>query len=176
MERLTYTVCEVAELLGISRSKAYDLVAAGLLPFVPLPGRRKLVARTVVERLVNASEPAAAGRTAATDGDEHANGCPLASTAHAAGRPRSRIASEWRALPCIRKAPVSPAFQSLIAVLDEAPARASVLADPTSGARMAAPAPPGSTSQPSRAIEIGFDSAPGHRGGHPCATRRWSLL
>jgi excisionase family DNA binding protein len=48
MERLTYTVSEVAELLGISRSKAYDLVAAGLLPIVPLPGRRKLVARTVL--------------------------------------------------------------------------------------------------------------------------------
>jgi Helix-turn-helix domain len=28
MERLTYTVSEVAKLLGISRSKAYDLVAA----------------------------------------------------------------------------------------------------------------------------------------------------
>jgi excisionase family DNA binding protein len=67
MERLTYTVCEVAELLGISRSKAYDLVAAGLLPIVPLPGRRKLVARTVLERLVNPSEPAAAGLTEATN-------------------------------------------------------------------------------------------------------------
>jgi excisionase family DNA binding protein len=92
-QRLTYTVCEVAELLGISRSKAYDLVAAGLLPIVPLPGRRKLVARPVVDRLVNASEPAAAGLTEATNGDEHTNGRPRASTAHAAGSPRSRIAS-----------------------------------------------------------------------------------
>src|SRR6266511_3941639 len=56
MERLTYTVSEVAELLGISRSKAYDLVAAGLLPIVPLPGRRTLVARAVLERLVDAPE------------------------------------------------------------------------------------------------------------------------
>jgi excisionase family DNA binding protein len=55
MERLTYTIAEVAQLLGISRSKAYELVAEGLLPVVPLPGRRKLVARAVVERLV---EPA----------------------------------------------------------------------------------------------------------------------
>jgi excisionase family DNA binding protein len=93
MERLTYTVCEVAELLGISRSKAYDLVAAGLLPIVPLPGRRKLVTRTVLERLVNASEPAAAGLTEVTNGDGHANERQLASTADAAGRPRSRIAS-----------------------------------------------------------------------------------
>ncbi len=77
MERLTYTVSEVAELLGISRSKAYDLVAAGLLPIVPLPGRRKLVARTVLERLVNASEPADAGLTEATNCDQHANGRPL---------------------------------------------------------------------------------------------------
>jgi excisionase family DNA binding protein len=93
MERLTYTVCEVAELLGISRSKAYDLIAAGLLPIVPLPGRRKLVARTVLERLINASEPGAGGPTEATNGGEHAKGRPLASTAHAAIRPRSRIAS-----------------------------------------------------------------------------------
>jgi excisionase family DNA binding protein len=55
MERLTYTIAEVAQLLGISRSKAYELVAEGLLPVIPLPGRRKLVARAVVERLV---EPA----------------------------------------------------------------------------------------------------------------------
>lgn len=93
MERLTYTVGEVAELLGISRSKTYDLVAAGLLPIVPLPGRRKLVARTVLENLINASEPAAAGLTEAPNGDQRANGRPLASTAHAPGRPRSQIAS-----------------------------------------------------------------------------------
>jgi excisionase family DNA binding protein len=93
MERLTYTVGEVAELLGISRSKAYGLVATGLLPIVPLPGRRKLVARTVLERLINASEPVAASLTDATNSHQRASGCPLASTAHAAGRPRSRIAS-----------------------------------------------------------------------------------
>jgi excisionase family DNA binding protein len=31
MERLTYTVSEVAQLLGISRSKAYGLVAEGAI-------------------------------------------------------------------------------------------------------------------------------------------------
>jgi excisionase family DNA binding protein len=54
MEPLTYTVSEVAELLGISRSKAYDLVAEGVLPIVPLAGRRKLVPRVALERLVGA--------------------------------------------------------------------------------------------------------------------------
>jgi excisionase family DNA binding protein len=93
MERLTYTVSEVAELLGISRSKAYDLVAAGLLPIVPLPGRRKLVARAVLERLVDAPEQAAERLTEATNGDQHSNGRPPAETTQAAARPRSRIAS-----------------------------------------------------------------------------------
>jgi excisionase family DNA binding protein len=93
MERLTYTVSEVAELLGISRSKAYDLVAAGLLPIVPLPGRRKLVARTVLERLVDAPEPPAQRLTKAANGDQHSNGRLHAAITHAAGRPRSRIAS-----------------------------------------------------------------------------------
>jgi excisionase family DNA binding protein len=93
MERLTYTVSEVAELLGISRSKAYDLVAAGLLPIVPLPGRRKLVARAVLERLVDAPEPAAECVTVATNGDQYSNARWPSRTAPAAGRSRSRIAS-----------------------------------------------------------------------------------
>ena len=92
MERLTYTVSEVAKLLGISRSKAYDLVAAGLLPIVPLPGRRKLVARAVLERLVDAPEPAAERLTEATNEDQHSNGHRHAGTTHAVGRRRSRIA------------------------------------------------------------------------------------
>jgi excisionase family DNA binding protein len=56
MERLTYTVSEVAELLGISRSKAYELVADGLIPVVPLPGRRKLVARAALLRLLDTEQ------------------------------------------------------------------------------------------------------------------------
>ncbi len=55
MERLTYSVSEVAQLLGISRSKAYDLVAEGAIPIVPLAGRRKLVARVVLKRLLEAA-------------------------------------------------------------------------------------------------------------------------
>lgn len=67
MERLTYTVSEVAQLLGISRSKAYELVAEGLIPVVPLPGRRKLVARAVLRRLLDVD---AASRDAPTTDHE----------------------------------------------------------------------------------------------------------
>jgi excisionase family DNA binding protein len=93
MERLTYTVSEVAERLGISRSKAYDLVAAGLLPIVPLPGRRKLVARAVLERLVDAPKSDSQPLTETTNEGQHTNGPVHASTTHPAGMPRSRIAS-----------------------------------------------------------------------------------
>jgi excisionase family DNA binding protein len=41
-ERLVYTVSEAAELLGISRAFAYEPVARGELPVIPL-GRRCLV-------------------------------------------------------------------------------------------------------------------------------------
>jgi excisionase family DNA binding protein len=56
VERLTYTVSEVAQALGISRSKAYTLVAEGAIAVVPLPGRRKLVARVTLERLLGTTE------------------------------------------------------------------------------------------------------------------------
>ena len=57
MERLTYTVSEVAQALGISRSKAYTLVAEGAIAVVQLPGRRKLVARAALDRLLGTTEP-----------------------------------------------------------------------------------------------------------------------
>jgi excisionase family DNA binding protein len=53
MERLTYSVNEVAGLLGLSRSKIYELVASGAIPALPIPGRRKLVARATLLRLVD---------------------------------------------------------------------------------------------------------------------------
>jgi excisionase family DNA binding protein len=59
MERLTFTVPEVAQLLGISRSAAYELVAAGHIPAVPLGTRRKVVARHVVEALIGSPIPIA---------------------------------------------------------------------------------------------------------------------
>jgi excisionase family DNA binding protein len=77
-ERLTYSVEEVAEVLGLSRSKTYDLVARGEIPVVPLTGRRKLIARVTVERLLCDERPRQSafgmadlpvrGRTAASAG------------------------------------------------------------------------------------------------------------
>ena len=46
-DRLTYTVPEVAELLGISRSTAYECIRRGEIPALVL-GRRVLVARTTL--------------------------------------------------------------------------------------------------------------------------------
>lgn len=54
MQRQTFTVAEVAVLLGISRSKAYDLVAEGAIPTLPLKSRRRLIARAALEELLGA--------------------------------------------------------------------------------------------------------------------------
>jgi excisionase family DNA binding protein len=75
MERLTYTVSEVADLLGISRSKAYELVADGLIPVVPLPGRRKLVARAALLRLLD-PEQDTPSNTSATSHRDHRSDSP----------------------------------------------------------------------------------------------------
>jgi excisionase family DNA binding protein len=64
-ERLTYTVDEVAAVLGLSRSKTYELIARGEIPAVALSSRRKLVARVVVERLLGIEEPSGDGLTGA---------------------------------------------------------------------------------------------------------------
>ncbi len=52
-ERLTLTVEEAAQLLGISRSFAYEAVAAGELPSIRI-GRRVLVPRGALERMLDA--------------------------------------------------------------------------------------------------------------------------
>ena len=44
MEKLTYSVSEVAELLGISKSYAYELVRNGTIPAIEL-GRKKIIPR-----------------------------------------------------------------------------------------------------------------------------------
>lgn len=54
--RLTYTVEEVAEILGLSRSKIYELVARGEIPVVPLSGRRRLIARVTLDRILGTDE------------------------------------------------------------------------------------------------------------------------
>lgn len=50
--RLTLTVGETAELLGISRSTAYEYVRTGELPSVVL-GRRVLIPRHRLQRLLD---------------------------------------------------------------------------------------------------------------------------
>ncbi|HAS09172.1 MAG TPA: excisionase [Acidimicrobiaceae bacterium] len=50
-DRLTYTVDEAADRLGISRSLAYELVRLGELPCIRL-GRRILIPRQAVHDLV----------------------------------------------------------------------------------------------------------------------------
>lgn len=50
-ERLTYTVPEVAELLGVSRSTAYECVRRGEIPALVL-GRRVLIARATLEAML----------------------------------------------------------------------------------------------------------------------------
>ena len=57
MERLAYRIGEAADVLGISRSKAYELVAAGQLPVlrvgqsmrIPADGLRAWVQRQTQE-------------------------------------------------------------------------------------------------------------------------------
>lgn len=51
-ERLTLTVEQAAQLLGISRGLAYELARCGRLPVVRL-GRRLLVPRRALERMLD---------------------------------------------------------------------------------------------------------------------------
>ena len=53
-DRLTLTVTEAAELLGISRALAYELAARGELPVLRL-GRRIVIPRKALEALVEAA-------------------------------------------------------------------------------------------------------------------------
>lgn len=56
MDKLTYSVPEVAAMLGISRSAAYDCVHRGDIPAIVL-GRRLVVSRTALARLLDAANP-----------------------------------------------------------------------------------------------------------------------
>jgi excisionase family DNA binding protein len=51
LDKLTYTVTEVAELLGISRTSAYECVRRGEIPSLRL-GRRLLVTRAGLQQLL----------------------------------------------------------------------------------------------------------------------------
>ena len=52
MERQTVTVEEAAQILGISRSSAYEAVRRGDLPAIRI-GRRYVVPRAALERMVS---------------------------------------------------------------------------------------------------------------------------
>jgi excisionase family DNA binding protein len=49
--RMTYTIPEVAEILGVSRATAYECVRRGEIPALTL-GRRRVVPRAAVESLL----------------------------------------------------------------------------------------------------------------------------
>ncbi|MBW3578523.1 MAG: helix-turn-helix domain-containing protein [Actinobacteria bacterium] len=53
-ERLTYTVEEVAQLLGVSRNAAYAAVGAGFIPSIRV-GRRIVIPKVALERLLEQS-------------------------------------------------------------------------------------------------------------------------
>lgn len=55
MERLTYTVTEVAELLGISRGCAYTHVRTGEIPSITIGGRI-VVPRRVIDTLLDVEQ------------------------------------------------------------------------------------------------------------------------
>ena len=52
MEKLTYSVQEAAELLGISKSYAYELVRNGTIPALEL-GRKKIIPKETFHAWVN---------------------------------------------------------------------------------------------------------------------------
>ena len=55
LQRLTYTVAEVAQLLGVSRSTAYDCIRRGEIPALVL-GRRVVVSAAVLNALLSDPE------------------------------------------------------------------------------------------------------------------------
>ncbi len=55
MDKLTYTVTEAAELLGIGRSAAYEAARSGQLPTIRI-GKRVLVPVAGLERLLAGNE------------------------------------------------------------------------------------------------------------------------
>jgi excisionase family DNA binding protein len=57
-DRLTYTLTEAAQRLGISRALAYEAANRGELPVCRI-GRRMLVPRVALARLLDEAEPPA---------------------------------------------------------------------------------------------------------------------
>ncbi len=62
-DRLTFTVPQVARLLGIGRGLAYELVRQGKLPALRF-GRRLLIPRVALMRLLSGDLPTPSGHSA----------------------------------------------------------------------------------------------------------------
>ena len=58
-ERLTYSVEEAARLLGLGRNSAYEAAKSGQLPTIKI-GRRLLVPRDALKRMLKSAKPFAA--------------------------------------------------------------------------------------------------------------------
>jgi len=58
VERLAYSVEEVAEQLGLSRSLVYDLMNEGRLAYIKA-GRRRIITAAAVQQFLAAAEVAA---------------------------------------------------------------------------------------------------------------------
>jgi excisionase family DNA binding protein len=54
MERLTYTIEEAGELLGLSRNNSYNLARSGSLPTIKL-GKRLLVPKAALARMLESA-------------------------------------------------------------------------------------------------------------------------
>jgi excisionase family DNA binding protein len=63
MERLTLTVPEIAEALGVSRMSAYAAVRAGVIPSIRI-GRRVLVPRLALDQLIETATAALSRQSA----------------------------------------------------------------------------------------------------------------
>jgi len=64
VEKLVYTVPEVARMLGVSRNLAYDLAKRDALPVPVIKlGRRMVLSRKAVEALLEAGDKAGENRS-----------------------------------------------------------------------------------------------------------------
>lgn len=58
LETKTYTVNQVAKVLGIGRSAAYEAVRTGALPSIRVSPRRIVIPRTAIAKLLGEDRPA----------------------------------------------------------------------------------------------------------------------
>ena len=56
-KRLTYTIAEAAEMLGIGKNQAYQAANEGELPTIKI-GRRRLVPRPALDRMLSVDNAA----------------------------------------------------------------------------------------------------------------------